>query len=292
VALNPRDSAAGVSFSDGNLVMRSSKGYRMARATHGVREGTFYFEVEVVRLGASGHLRVGWATPRGELQAPVGYDKFSYALRDVGGEKCHKSLREDYAREALAEGDVVGVLIHLPVGPPEKPMEYRRWKGEIYALPPPKDAEPPHVSGSLVAFARNGRALGVAYRDLYAGEYLPAASLFTDPDLQAESAELRFNFGPDFKHDRAAALPAGVEASVSPISELGSEPVTQEPGPSGQEKGQEGQARGAPEDQGEVKPLGTGEPPPDVVPAAGLGPGGAPAGGAGLDRADTVPDAT
>ena len=52
----------------------------------------------------------------------MGYDKFSYALRDVGGEKCHKSLREDYAREALAEGDVIGVLIHLPAGPPEKPM--------------------------------------------------------------------------------------------------------------------------------------------------------------------------
>ena len=76
-----------------------------------------------------------------------------------------------------------------------RPQEYRRWKGEIYALPPPKDAEPPRVSGSLVAFARNGRPLGAAYRDLYAGEYLPAGSLFTDPDLQAEPAELKFNFG-------------------------------------------------------------------------------------------------
>ena len=227
-----------------------------------------------------------------------------------------------------------------------RPQEYRRWKGEIYALPPPKDAEPPRVSGSLVAFARNGRPLGAAYRDLYAGEYLPAGSLFTDPDLQAEPAELKFNFGegtqrrpplldcpqhppppplstprpgkrglcggagagpgsdaprpplpapappgPDFKHDRAAALPAGVEAAVSPVSELGSTPAAQEPGPSGQEKGQEGRAGGEPGERGGSEPLGTGEPPPEAVPAAGPGPGRAPAGGAGLERADTVPNA-
>ena len=97
--------------------------------------------------------------------------------------------------------------------------------------------------------------------------------------------------GPDFKHDRAAALPAGVEAAVSPVSELGSTPAAQEPGPSGQEKGQEGRAGGEPGERGGSEPPGTGEPPPEAVPAAGPGPGGAPAGGAGLERADTVPNA-
>ena len=51
------------------------------------------------------------------------------------------------------------------------------------------------MPGSLVAFTRNGRHLGVAFRDLNSGEYLPAGSLFTDPAAQEEPAELKFNFG-------------------------------------------------------------------------------------------------
>ena len=46
-----------------------------------------------------------------------------------------------------------------------------------------------------MAFTRNGRDLGVAFRDLNSGEYLPAGSLFTDPAVQEEPAELKFNFG-------------------------------------------------------------------------------------------------
>ena len=33
------------------------------------------------------HYRVGWSTRMGELQGPVGYDKFSYAYGDVTGTK-------------------------------------------------------------------------------------------------------------------------------------------------------------------------------------------------------------
>jgi Set1/Ash2 histone methyltransferase complex subunit ASH2 len=58
-----------------------------ARATHGAFVGTWYFEVAVVHLGASGHVRLGWSTRRAELQAPVGYDQFSYGYRDLEGSK-------------------------------------------------------------------------------------------------------------------------------------------------------------------------------------------------------------
>lgn len=41
------------------------------RATHGAHEGSWYFEVKVTHLGATGHCRIGWATRKAELQAPV-----------------------------------------------------------------------------------------------------------------------------------------------------------------------------------------------------------------------------
>ena len=39
-----------------------------ARATRGVHKGTWYFEVRVTHLGATGHCRLGWSTKKGELQ--------------------------------------------------------------------------------------------------------------------------------------------------------------------------------------------------------------------------------
>lgn len=41
------------------------------RATHGAHQGTWYYEVRVTHLGATGHARLGWATRKAELQAPV-----------------------------------------------------------------------------------------------------------------------------------------------------------------------------------------------------------------------------
>ena len=34
-----------------------------------------------------GHCRLGWSLSTGSLQAPVGYDKSSYAYRDIAGSK-------------------------------------------------------------------------------------------------------------------------------------------------------------------------------------------------------------
>ena len=31
------------------------------------------------------HVRIGWSTRQGPLQAPVGYDKWSFAYRDISG---------------------------------------------------------------------------------------------------------------------------------------------------------------------------------------------------------------
>lgn len=79
----------------------------MVRATHGVHRGSYYYEVEVlphtppkadegIQGSSSGepphqalpspHIRIGWSTRQGELQAPVGFDQHSFGYRDECGE--------------------------------------------------------------------------------------------------------------------------------------------------------------------------------------------------------------
>ena len=126
------------------------RGYRMARASHGVDSGSYYYEAIVqepedmettpmkefqlpstnLRLGEelkkdivlsdntrvpkAGHLRMGWSMRTGDLQAPVGYDRWSYGLRNIMGSRIHASRREDrWGGVSFGPGDVIGFAIHL-----------------------------------------------------------------------------------------------------------------------------------------------------------------------------------
>ena len=42
-----------------------------------------------------GHVRLGWSMRTGELQAPVGYDRWSYGIRDINSSRIHDSKRHD-----------------------------------------------------------------------------------------------------------------------------------------------------------------------------------------------------
>ncbi|KAG0481534.1 hypothetical protein HPP92_012392 [Vanilla planifolia] len=178
----------------------STKGYRMVRATRGVVEGSWYFEIRVVRLGDSGHTRLGWTTENGDLQAPVGYDGNSYGYRDIDGSKIHKALREKYGDRGYAEGDVIGFYISLPEGElyATKPPNFVWYKGQRYMYSATgKDDPPKVVPGSEISFFRNGICQGVAFKDLFGGRYYPAASMYTLPNQP--SCEVKFNFGPEFE---------------------------------------------------------------------------------------------
>jgi len=103
-----------------------------------VREGTWYYEVQVERgdgdLGVgkgtgggevpNAHVRVGWGRREAILDAPVGLDAYSYGLRDVRCEKVHLSRRKPYGDPArhLRTGDIIGCLIKLP---PRPKVEHR-----------------------------------------------------------------------------------------------------------------------------------------------------------------------
>ncbi|KAE8037178.1 hypothetical protein FH972_009790 [Carpinus fangiana] len=189
-----------VELSDDRLSAGSTKGYRMVRATRGVVEGAWYFEIKVVRLGESGHTRLGWSTEKGDLQAPVGYDGNSFGYRDVDGSKVHKALREKYGEEGYKESDVIGFYINLPEGGSyaPKPPHLVLYKGQRYACAPEaKEEAPKVVPGSEISFFKNGVCQGVAFKDLYGGRYYPAASMYTLPNQP--NCVVKFNFGPDFE---------------------------------------------------------------------------------------------
>ncbi len=57
----------------------------MVRATHGVHSGAYYWEAEILSVDKNSHVRIGWSTRQGVLQAPVGYDIYSFGYRDING---------------------------------------------------------------------------------------------------------------------------------------------------------------------------------------------------------------
>ncbi|KAK1318367.1 hypothetical protein QJS10_CPB04g00329 [Acorus calamus] len=136
-----------VELSEDRMSAGSTKGYRMVRATRGVSDGAWYFEIKIVRLGETGHTRLGWATGKGDLQAPVGYDANSFGYRDIDGSKVHKALRERYGEDGYREGDVIGFYISLPEGNSfaPKPPQTVWIKGQRYLYTDEGKDNPPKV---------------------------------------------------------------------------------------------------------------------------------------------------
>ncbi|OCF31049.1 hypothetical protein I316_07320 [Kwoniella heveanensis BCC8398] len=111
------------------LTISNDRGFRSARANVAVRQGSWYFEVRIENgHGSSGggrghlgggdsgnaHVRIGWGRREASIDAPVGADGYSYAIRDVGGEKVTLSRPKAYANREFTTGDVIGCLINLP----------------------------------------------------------------------------------------------------------------------------------------------------------------------------------
>jgi Set1/Ash2 histone methyltransferase complex subunit ASH2 len=151
--------------------------------------------VEIPQVG--GHLRLGWSMRTGDLQAPVGYDKWSYALRDLGG-LVHQSIRKDPwvgGGEVYGAGDVMGTAICLD---PEDPsVNHIRFFKNGDCL------------GEFV-IVKGKRSGGEAFCDLQSGTYYPALSAYMGGAATA-------NFGPKFVYP-PRKLPPGLK--LSPVCEL------------------------------------------------------------------------
>jgi COMPASS component BRE2 len=157
--MSHEDSDKWFHFDDSATMVTQEKGWRMGRGNVVAREGRTYFEVKVLRgIPVEGpkdpidpktgdtkpgpHIRVGWARREAPLDAPVGFDGYSYGITDSRFEAQHRSRaskifkplpkgakskhmkpRPPHGRpgpveyisdEHIHEGDVIGLEIQLP----------------------------------------------------------------------------------------------------------------------------------------------------------------------------------
>ncbi|KAF2236183.1 hypothetical protein EV356DRAFT_436845, partial [Viridothelium virens] len=104
MSFNDSDKSIHFSASSGRIVT-NEKGWRMSKANVCAREGTSYFEVQILRgvpkegpVVPSGgettpqpHIRAGWARREAPLDAPVGFDGYSYGITDIRIDTMHRS---------------------------------------------------------------------------------------------------------------------------------------------------------------------------------------------------------
>ena len=113
-AFNPEDTAPLILFGDPSCrVVTTNKGFRTARANVFAREGRFYWECKILSgikqdpldAEGAGHIRCGFVRREATLDGPVGFDCYSYGLRDVDGQKMHMSRPKDFYGSDFVEGE-------------------------------------------------------------------------------------------------------------------------------------------------------------------------------------------
>ncbi|NWR86279.1 ASH2L methyltransferase, partial [Furnarius figulus] len=204
VLLALHDRAPQLKISDDRLTVIGEKGYSMVRASHGVRKGAWYFEISMDEMPPDTAARLGWSQPLGNLQAPLGYDKFSYSWRSKKGTKFHQSIGKHYS-SGYGQGDILGFYISLPEDTetakslPDTYKDKALIKFKSYLYFEEKDfvdkAEKSlkQAPGSQIIFFKNGVSQGVAFNDIFEGVYFPAISLY-------KGCTVSINFGPYFKY--------------------------------------------------------------------------------------------
>lgn len=211
VALQPNcylslhDRAPQLKISEDRLTVTGEKGYSSIRSNYGVTRGKWYFEISITNLPANTATRLGWCQQYGNLQAPLGYDKFSYSWRSVKGTRFHQSRGKHYS-DGYAEGDVLGFYINIPE--PEHitadllPKTYKeqaliKFKNHLHYeekdISEQVEKKMKPCVDSSISFFKNGVNQGVAFTDIFEGTYYPAASLY-------KNATVTFNYGPKFKY--------------------------------------------------------------------------------------------
>ncbi|EPQ58418.1 hypothetical protein GLOTRDRAFT_72819, partial [Gloeophyllum trabeum ATCC 11539] len=140
------DRSQAIKVTQDGLGLLGDKGYRSARCNAPLREGKWYMEVKIDCGGGTkppgstrhqgAHVRLGWGRREAPINAPVGLDGYSYAVRDLTGDKVHLSRPRPYGRP-FGTGDVIGMYISLPPRrkpDPKDPMDPAHIKRERIAI--------------------------------------------------------------------------------------------------------------------------------------------------------------
>lgn len=90
--------------------------FLQVRATHGVNQGTWVYEVKIVEPLTNGiGVRVGWATKDAPLDEPVGANRNGYGFVPGTAHAVHDRHKRVYGSLAASTGDVIGCLLHIPL---------------------------------------------------------------------------------------------------------------------------------------------------------------------------------
>ncbi|XP_046657313.1 set1/Ash2 histone methyltransferase complex subunit ASH2-like [Daphnia pulicaria] len=202
VLLTLHDRAPQLKITEDRMAATGEKGYCTVRATHLVNRGTWYWECSIEEMPELAATRIGFAQAYGNLQAPLGYDKFGYSWRSRKGTVFHESLGKHFS-QGYGEGDVLGILIELPeipngnyIPPTYKDKPLVKFKSHLYYEDRDEMQEELRklkpLKGAKIDFYKNGIHQGTGFSDIYAGGYFPAISLF-------KNVTVSVNFGPNFK---------------------------------------------------------------------------------------------
>jgi len=186
----------------------------------------------VVSVG--GHVRLGWSMRTGDLQAPVGYDKWSYGIRDTAGSLVHCSQRQDEWTAGTGQDasfgsrDVIGSAIQINTAAADTSAAAAAVDddddgggGDANANAD-KNADKSTNPCNEIRFFKNGECLGqfvlskgkrvggVAFDDVQPGSYYPAVSCYMGGSIVA-------NFGPYWIHPPRRKLPVALGKLV-PLS--------------------------------------------------------------------------
>ncbi|KAK5166811.1 hypothetical protein LTR04_000221 [Oleoguttula sp. CCFEE 6159] len=223
-------------FAPSGLLVTNEKGWRMARANVCAREGSLYYEVRIVKGvpmkgtalngddgGPMPHIRMGWARREAPLDAPVGFDGYSYGVTDVRFETMHRSRANRFyhpkpkksakSKAAQADdrnyvthsdadcdvrtGDVIGLEITLPALSLQKKIVDGIYNPAV-DIGDGFEQRDPHAELATLDIVRD--RIPVPYKgnvyfetfeyqatkpmDLYADRSLSATSAATTPDLK------------------------------------------------------------------------------------------------------------
>lgn len=140
---------------------------------------------------------MGWSMRTGDLQAPVGYDKWSYGIRDTGGSILHCSQRQDHwGGEGFGVGDVIGCAITFDEHD-ESQNHIRFFKNG-------------NCMGQFI-ISKGKREGGEAFNNIEQGTYYPAVSCYMGGSVRA-------NFGPHWIcPPKRSRLPATLK-HLQPVS--------------------------------------------------------------------------
>lgn len=93
------DRSNGITFNEDLNCVSTKEGWRSVRSNIGIREGKYYFEFNIINANNSidkSHVRIGIGRKEASLEAPVGFDGYSYGLRDINGAKMTLSRPKEF----------------------------------------------------------------------------------------------------------------------------------------------------------------------------------------------------